>query len=109
MSRLGCLIAAAVAILFPTGYGIYGKLHDDRLSTTMERVKRSMPAEAAVRLLGRPSWRAGCGSRFPYSFASDCSTEIVYASSFAPLNPLYWVVEVDRQNRVISAELIGSP
>jgi hypothetical protein len=45
----------------------------------------------------------------PYGFGNDCSYELGYRGSFAPAIPSYFVVQLDRQGRVISADPINSP
>jgi hypothetical protein len=96
------LLAAACCV-------VYGLRRDDRIDRLIGQVQAESPAENAVRLLGTPSWRGACESRFPYGAERDCNEEIVYASSFAPLKPIYWSIQVGRRGQVLRAESIGSP
>jgi len=68
-----------------------------------------MSAAQAKAILGEPSWQEQCGARFPYGMAPTCAEELGYRAAFAPLNPLYWVVQLDSQGRVIAADWIASP
>jgi len=107
-SGIGCFIAAGV-LLAILCYGVYGARHDARIAADFGRVTAGQPGESAIGLLGRPSWRSPCQSRFPYGALEDCAEEIVYASSFAPLKPIYWTIELGSDGRVLRAHQVSSP
>jgi hypothetical protein len=71
-----------------------------------------MTEAQVVGLLGSPRWRGRCGSSDYYVFirpiegGRDC---LVYSATFAPLNPWYPVVYLDRSDRVIRTFAFGSP
>jgi hypothetical protein len=101
---LGLLIVvAAGAAVFA------GQRHDARLWRDHVRVQAGMSAGEAAAILGEPSWRGRCGARFPYGQAANCASELGYRAAFAPLNPLYWVVQLDASGRVIRSDWIASP
>lgn len=93
---IGLLTAACVA----------GRKHDIRLHGNAERVRAGMPAEEAVEILGKPSWRGRCGAKMG---STDCVSELGYSSSFAPLLPSYVIVRLDRRSRVIAVDTLISP
>jgi len=86
-----------------------GNQHDERLWREYIRIRPGMTPAQAAAMLGEPSWRGPCGGKFPYSYAKGCTAEFGYRSAFAPLNPLYWVVQIDAEHRVIEADWIASP
>ena len=71
-----------------------------------------MTDQQVIALVGAPRWRGRCGTSDYYSFvdseegSADC---LVYASPFAPLNPYYPVVFLDRDNRVVDKYAYASP
>jgi hypothetical protein len=86
-----------------------GNRHDARLWRDYIQVRPGMTQAQAKAILGDPSWSGRCGAEFPYGYAKDCAAEFGYRSAYAPLNPLYWVVQIDARNRVIEADWIASP
>ncbi|MEA3008328.1 MAG: hypothetical protein QOJ91_20 [Sphingomonadales bacterium] len=68
-----------------------------------------MDREAAQGVLGRPDWKGGCAGHVPYLPRADCSSELGYSSAFAPIRPVYYVLQLDRNGKVIEAEPIFSP
>lgn len=104
----GIVLFGAV-VLLAAGAIYAGNRHDDRLFRDYERVRPGMSAADAKRILGEPSWQSRCGSRFPNRHSPACALELGYRSPFAPLKPLYWVVELDRQGRVIASHFVPSP
>lgn len=101
------IVVAVVAVI---GAAVYaGNRHDDRMWRDYKRVQPGMTVRQAEAVLGKPSWQDRCGTKFPYGHDKGCLIELGYRSAFAPLNPLYWVVEVDARQRVISSDWIASP
>jgi hypothetical protein len=100
----GGVIAAVAAA------SLLGLRHDDRLSRDHVKIRTGMSADAASGILGQPSWRGACdGYDHVGGHSPDCRTKLVYRSAFAPLKPVYWVVELDAHDRVISSGLEASP
>jgi hypothetical protein len=102
------LIVGAV-VLGLCGAVLPGKWHDDRIWRDYVRVRPGMSAAQAETILGSPSWQGKCGTKFPYGQDKNCEMELGYRSAFFPINPLYWVVQLDNGGRVISADWIASP
>ena len=83
-----------------------------RLDHDFDRVTVGMTDRQAIALLGAPKWRGRCGTSDDYPFIDSQKGSIeclVYASPFAPLNPYYPVVFLDRDNRVIDKYAYASP
>ena len=84
----------------------------ERLDRNFDRVTNEMTDRQVIALVGEPDWRGRCGTSDAYPFVDskegsvDC---LVYASPFAPLNPYYPVVFLDRDNRVTDKFAYASP
>lgn len=108
MRRSVVLSIAATALL--TATCVAGRQHDERIFANAARVRPGMKSEEVVRILGDPSWRDKCEAKFPYGPPSPrCAAELGYRSALAPLVPEYVVVQLNRQDQVISADIIQSP
>jgi hypothetical protein len=105
----GCALAAAVILIFLTATCVAANQHDDRIWTGADRVRPGMTAAQAKKILGEPSWEGRCGSYAGYGHDENCAAELGYSAAFAPLVPSYKVVELDRQQRVISVVHLDSP
>ena len=92
-------------IAFVAG-GIY---RDDRLWKDYQRIRPGMSASEAEAIMGSPSWRGHCDSRHLSPSFPNCRSELGYRSWFAPLKPLYWVVQLDGTGHVVSSDYIASP
>ena len=60
-------------------------------------------------MLGPPSWQERCGAKFPYGSAEKCAVELGHRSAFVPVDPLWWVIQLDVRDRAIVSEQITSP
>jgi hypothetical protein len=98
--------AAIVALLAGLGLAWW---HDRQLPGRFEQVALGMDRRTVEALLGAPDWEAACGSDHFTLPRADCRLELVYASAFAPLVPGYYVVQLDRRDRVIEADAVHSP
>jgi hypothetical protein len=94
-------VAAVGAGLVWAGWGFW---HDRTLPGRFTQVQLGMDRKAAEAVLGAPDWEGACAGRVDYLPRADCSTELGYASAFAPLRPVYHVVQLDRGGKVIEAE-----
>ena len=103
------IILATVAFGIAAAAAYAGNRHDDRLWRDCKQVRPGMSAAEAEAILGEPSWHDRCGAKFPYGHEKGCVTELGYRSAFAPINPRYWVIELDGRGRVISSDWIASP
>jgi len=107
-SGVKLLIFLAALLLGFAVAGYAAKRHDDRLWRDYKRIRPGMSVTQATTILGQPSSKEACGHEFGGP-PRTCSVELVYRAALAPLNPLYWVVEIDSENRVISADWMASP
>jgi hypothetical protein len=100
-------LVAVVAIgLGWAGWGIW---HDRGLEEEFPLIHLGMDRKAVERAIGRPDWEGGCSSYVPYLPREGCARELGYSSAFAPIVPVYYLVQLDRSGRVIEAEPIRSP
>ena len=89
-------------------YGAWGWWHDRELSGRFTRIQLGMDRKAVEAVLGAPGWEGSCTSHVGYLPRADCARELGYSSAFAPLRPLYYMVQLDRSGKVIEAEPIRS-
>ena len=90
-------------------WAAWGFWHDRRLPGRFTQVELGMDRKAVETRLGPPDWEGGCAGYVPYPPRADCSSELGYASAFAPLRPVYYLIQLDRSGKVIEAEPISSP
>ena len=96
----GFLAAVGAGIV----YGAWGWWHDRRLAERFTRVHLGMDRKAVEAVLGAPGWEGTCTSYVGYLPRADCTLELGYSSAFAPLRPVYYMVQLDRSGKVIEAE-----
>jgi hypothetical protein len=99
---LAAIVAAGIAWV---GWGMW---HDRRLAERLERIAIGMDGKAAEAALGRPDWTGPCGARIASLPREGCARELGYASAFALVFPKHYLVQLDRNGRVIEAEAIGT-
>jgi hypothetical protein len=97
----GAFVAAVGALTIWAAWGFW---HDRQLPDRFTRVQLGMDRTSAEAVLGAPDWEGGCAGYVRYLPRADCSSELGYASAFAPLRPLYYLVQLDRSGKVIEAE-----
>ncbi|MGZ8286927.1 MAG: hypothetical protein ACXW27_13655 [Allosphingosinicella sp.] len=102
--RRGLEYALAAAVAAGIAWGGWGYWDDRQMHGRFTRVQLGMDREAAEAIMGAPDWDGGCAGRVRYLPRADCSSELGYASAFAPLRPVYHVVQLDRSGKVIEAE-----
>lgn len=100
------LVAAVVAAV---AWGGWGWWHDRQLSARLPLVAIGMDARQAEAILGRPDWTGPCGARIFSLPREGCVRELGYASAFALVVPKHFLIQIDRNGRVIEAEAIGRP
>ena len=105
-SRLELAVLAAVAAGLL--YSAWGLWHDRRLASAFEKVPLGMDRAAAEAVLGRPDREGGCGDWVASLPRADCALELGYASAFAPITGLHYLVQLDRNGRVIEADAVRS-
>jgi hypothetical protein len=80
-----------------------------RIQNVFERADEDATEVSLHSQLGLP-WRRGqCGQVLGGSVAPNCSTEIIYASPFAPLLPDYWAFRFDKDGKFIDKYEYVSP
>ena len=98
------------AFLAAVGAGIvyctWGWWHDREFPDRFTRVRLGMDRNAVEAVLGAPGWEGTCTSYVGYLPRADCARELGYSSAFAPIRPVYYMVQLDRGGKVIEAEPI---
>ncbi len=87
-------------------YGAWGWWHDRELPGRFTRIQLGMDRKAVEAVLGAPTWEGTCTGYVGYLPRADCARELGFASAFAPLRPVYYMVQLDRNGKVIEAEPI---
>jgi hypothetical protein len=103
---LGCGILAAAGWL---SWAIHG---DSQLAQGFDTIKTGDNKSDILATLGRPGRVERCGAFFgPLSkdLPVGCDSEYVYASTFAPLMPQYYVVRFDAGGHVLETVPLSSP
>ena len=100
------LLEAAFVTAVAAGvlYCAWGFWHDRGLPDRFARIQLGMDRKSVETLLGRPRWEGACSGQVDYLPRDGCSTELGYSSAFAPIRPEYYIVQLDRNGRVIEAE-----
>ncbi|HEX9948185.1 MAG TPA: hypothetical protein VGA98_11650 [Allosphingosinicella sp.] len=94
-------IAGVGAGILWCGWGLW---HDRQLPERLKRVHLGMHREAVEAVLGSPRWKGACAGYVRYLPRANCSSELGYASAFAPVRPDYYVIQLDSRGRMIEAE-----
>ncbi len=87
-------------------------LKDSALAKGFDKITDGTTQQDVLRLMGKPKKVEKCGEFFgpiPKSEMEGCVTEYVYAATFAPYTPQYYVVRFDESGRVISKDPLSSP
>ena len=87
----------------------WGFWQDRQMPGRLERVHLGMDRKSAEAILGRPDWEGECGARIASLPREGCARELGYASAFALIVPKHYLVQLDRDGRVIEAEVIAAP
>jgi hypothetical protein len=104
MTIAGVFVTAAATLV---GLGIH---RDGRLRSGFERVVTGMSHMQVAQRMGSPRNSEACDSGFLAAHdINGCIQADVYPSSFAPLDPEYWVVYFDKDERVIDKVDLQSP
>jgi hypothetical protein len=100
--RLETAFVAAVAV--GAVWAAWGFWHDRRLPGRFAQVHLGMDRAGVEAALGAPDWEGTCTSYVTYLPRAECSSELGYSSAFAPLRPVHYVVQLDRNGKVIEAQ-----
>ena len=90
-------------VLAITAWFVWAILRDTRLARDFEKIETGATESEVIVTLGKPKRIEKCGEFMgPLSKAElkVCSKEYSYASPFALLDPKYYVVRFDVNNRV---------
>jgi hypothetical protein len=94
-------VAAVGAGIVYSGWGWW---HDRELPERLTRVRLGMDRKSVEAVLGSPDWSGTCTGHVGYLPRADCASELGYSSAFAPLRPVYYMIQLDRGGKVIEAE-----
>jgi hypothetical protein len=109
MKLRGITVAGVFVVVAATLVGL-GIHRDGRVSSGFERVAAGMSHQEVVERMGSLRISEACDSGFLAAHHVDgCVAADVYPSSFAPLDPEYWVVYLDKDKRVIDKVDLQSP
>jgi len=89
-------------------WAAWGFLHDRQFAGRFTQVRLGMDRRGIEAVLGAPAWEGPCTGEVGYLPRADCDRELGYASAFAPLRPVYYMVQLDRGGKVIEAEPVRS-
>jgi hypothetical protein len=87
-------------------------VRDKQLEKGFDQIATGTTEQEVLKKLGPPKRVEKCGEFFgpiPKEQLEGCTREYFYASPFAPLNPQYYVVRFDANNRVRSTTPYSSP
>ena len=101
--------AFAAAVAAGMAWCAWGLWYDRQMPDRLERVHLGMDRQSAEAILGRPDWEGGCGARIASLPREGCALELGYSSPFALIVPKHYLVQLDRDGRVIEAEVIAGP
>ena len=89
-------------------FAAWGYWHDRQFTDRFTRVQLGMNRGGVEAVLGRPDWEGPCTGYVGYLPRADCAVELGYKSAFAPLRPVYHMIQLDGGGRVIEAEPVRS-
>jgi hypothetical protein len=100
------------AFILGVGVGMawaaWGFWHDRQFPDRFTRLHLGMDRNSVEAILGAPDWEGTCTGYGGYLPRADCARELGYSSAFAPLRPVYYMVQLDRSGKVVEAEPIRS-
>jgi hypothetical protein len=85
-------------------WAAWGLWTDRQFPDRFTRVQLGMDRKAVEAVIGAPDWEGQCTGYVGYLPRADCALELGYASAFAPVRPVYHMVQLDRSGKVIEAE-----
>jgi hypothetical protein len=101
-----------IVVLTPVLALGWAYLRDGSLAKGFDKIADGASQQDVVRLMGKPKKVEKCGEFFgpiPESEMQGCVTEYVYAVTFAPYTPSYYIVRFDGDGHVISKVPLSSP
>ena len=85
---------------------------DGSLARGFDEIAIGTSQQVVVRLIGKPKKVLKCGEFFgpiPEGEMKGCVSEYLYAVTFAPYNPTYYVVRFDGSGHVVNKTPYSSP
>ena len=82
---------------------------DHRQEARFTKVFPGMSAAQVVDQMGKPDWDGKCGAKMPTGLPKQCTREMGYRTSLAPLIPSYYLVWFGSDGLVTSSAPINSP
>jgi hypothetical protein len=103
------LLETAFAAIVAAGliWSARGFWYDRQMPGRLTRIQIGMDRDAAVAILGRPRWEGQCGARVASLPREGCVQELGYSSPFSLIVPKHYLVQLDRNGRVIEVEVLG--
>jgi hypothetical protein len=101
-----------IAILAPFVFFGWAHFRDSGLAKGFEEIADGATQRDVIRLMGKPKKVEKCGEFFgpiPKSEMGVCANEYLYAATFAPYVPQYYIVRFDGGGHVISKVPLSSP
>jgi hypothetical protein len=101
-----------LVVLIPLLVLGWAYLRDGSLAKGFGKISDGATQQDVVRLMGRPKKVEMCGEFFgpiPESEMQHCVSEYLYAATFAPYTPSYYIVRFDGAGHVISKVPLSSP
>jgi hypothetical protein len=90
-------------------WALTGHARDASYAAQFKRVAIGDTRTEVIALMGAPSRDGGCTDDLVPGAPPGCAEEIVYSAAFAPLDPQYYVVRLDRGGRAIERTWTASP
>lgn len=88
------VLALACSIIVPI---LKVRFYDKEFAT----ISDGSSQDAVLARMGRPWKREPCGE-YIGGVAPGCTQEFIYAHPYAPYMPQYWVIQFDKDKRVVS-------
>jgi hypothetical protein len=101
-----------VLVLLPFLFLGWAFWRDRSLVKGFDKIADGATRQDVVRLMGKPKKVGKCGEFFapvPQSEIKVCASEYLYAATFAPYTPQYYIVRFDSGGHVISKDPLSSP
>ena len=101
-----------IVVLAPFIFLGWALWRDSNLAKGFDKIADGATRRDVLRLLGKPKKVEKCGEFFgpiPQSEMEGCVSEYLYAATFAPYTPEYYVVRFDASDHVTSKAPYSSP
>jgi hypothetical protein len=108
------LVQSLILILLASPFILLGCAfwRDKNLSESFDKVADGATQEDVVRLMGKPKKVEKCDEFLGPNLQSEtkvCASEYLYAATFAPYTPHYYIVRFNGEGHVIEKVPLSSP